>query len=127
MPYGRSSANWFAYDNTNNRWGPGWVRWFISDGEEGIEPPENIKEHKALFDEFLKTQWGTEESYRLGEEYYKFFTDELVMIGTVGLQPQPIVVGNQLHNVPTEDINWGSDNSFHSPYRPCQFYLDEEM
>jgi peptide/nickel transport system substrate-binding protein len=125
MPYGRSSSLWFGYDSNNNRWGPGWVQWFLTDGEEGIEPPERIKEHKALFDKFLLTQWGTEESYELGEEYYKFFTDELVMIGTVGLQPQPIVVSNRLHNVPTEGINWGSDNSFHNPYRPCQFYLEE--
>ena len=100
------------------------AEWFTSDGENGEEPPQYIKDHKALFDEFLKTQTGTPENIKLGREYYQFFTDQLPVIGTIGWAPRPMLVHNQLINVPKTNIWWSSDTSFYPPYRAGQWSLD---
>ena len=122
--FGRLSPLWFAYNSTWNMWGRRWVEWFTSDGENGEEPPQYIKDHKALFDEFLKTQTGTPENIKLGREYYQFFTDQLPVIGTIGWAPRPMLVHNQLINVPKTNIWWSSDTSFYPPYRAGQWSLD---
>lgn len=123
--FGRSDPQWYGYDNLQNVWGAGYVAWFTSDGEIGVEPPEAIKQHKEIFDRYLQTVPGTPEFDEFGAQYYRFFAEELPMIGTVGLEPWPMIVSNRLHNVPTENIWWGADNNFYTPYQPPQWYIAE--
>ncbi|MEZ4736061.1 MAG: hypothetical protein R3E79_53920 [Caldilineaceae bacterium] len=99
---------WFGFTSSSQqRWAVQWATWFTTNGAEGEEPPAEIQELKALFEEFQRTLPGTPEFNELGAQYYAYFANELPMIGTVGLGPVPMLVSNRLHNVPAENIWWG--------------------
>jgi len=124
--YKRSSPGDFGFNNVRQqRWAPAWCTWFITEGEMGTEAPEEIQDLWALFLEWQRTAIGTPEYDELGEEYFGWFAAEIPMIGTVGMAPRPIVVSNRLHNVPQEDIYWGSCTNFYAPYVPSQWYIKE--
>lgn len=124
--FGRANPLWYSFFSASQqRWGAQWVIWFTSDGAEGIEPPDEIKALRALFAEWQQTEIGSEDFVAKGTEYYRYFAEELPMIGTVGLGPVPQVVSNRLHNVPSENIWWGSDTNFYAPYKPGTWYIEE--
>jgi peptide/nickel transport system substrate-binding protein len=124
--FGRANPLWFGVvEPSQNRWGTQWALWFQSGGKEGIEPPQEIKNLRATYDKWVQTLPGTPEFNRLGAEYYDYFATQLPMIGTVGLEPVPMVVSNRLRNVPDKDIWWGSDTNFYAPYLPAQWYIAE--
>jgi peptide/nickel transport system substrate-binding protein len=123
--FGRPQPNHFGYDNANaNRWGPAWVIWFNSDGKQGEEPPQQIKDHKALMDQWRQTLPGSPEFDKIGGEYWAFFAEEIPMLGTVGYIPQPMVVSKKLHNLPDKDLTWTSDVNFVNPYNPTTWFFE---
>jgi len=124
--FGRYNPNFFGYDSNNTLWAMAWMQWFMSDGEQGSEPPQDIKDHKALFDRFRTVLPGTPEFDQMGAEYYSKFADDVLMIGTIGQGPQPIVVKNRLKNFPEKDIFWISDINFYQPYLPSQWWLEDQ-
>ena len=124
--FGRANPLWYSFFSASQqRWGAQWVIWFNSDGAEGIEPPDEIKELRDLFARWQRTEIGSDGFVELGTEYYRYFAETLPMIGTVGLGPVPQVVSNRLHNVPSENIWWGSDTNFYAPYKPGTWYIEE--
>jgi len=124
--FGRGDPLWYGFDNPGQqRWCPMWATWIMSNGEEGIEPPQEIKDLYDLFNRWRETLPGTAEFDQLGSQYYEWFANEIPMIGTVGMGPVPQVVKNRLHNVPSEGIYWGSDTNFYAPYFPAQWYIKE--
>ncbi len=103
---------------------PLWVSWVTSAGRTGEEPPDDMKE---LLD------WAREVFSNPDEEERDMYVhkllqaqaDNLWTIGTVGEAPSPVIVANNLHNVPRhgmliDDVDWGS------VYFPEQFYLDPQ-
>jgi peptide/nickel transport system substrate-binding protein len=123
--FGRANPNFFGWDEpVNQLWAHHWCLWFTSGGKEGIEPPAEIKKLKAGMDEWRKTVPGTPEFNKTGGEYWKYFPEEIPMIGTVGFAPQPMLVNNKLRNVPEKDIWWTSDVNFYQPYWPTQWYFE---
>ncbi|MAS38271.1 MAG: hypothetical protein CL610_30015 [Anaerolineaceae bacterium] len=124
--FGRSNPLFWAFeDPTQQRWAPMWATWISTDGSEGIEPPQEIKDLNDLFVQWQGTEFGSDEYVQLGQQYFEYFANEVPMIGTVGFWPQPVVVSNRLHNVPTENLYWGSDSNFYPPYHPEQWYIQE--
>ncbi len=59
---------------------------------------------------------------RLGKDLLKSQADNLWVIGTVGLWPAPVVVKNNLRNVPEKGLH-GWDVMWTYPYNPEQFFL----
>ena len=124
--FGRGDPLWFAFRNpSQQRWAPMWATWYITDGAEGIEPPQEIKNMQDVFDRWQQTIVDSPEYIELGAEYYGWMVEEVNMIGTVGLGPIPILVSNRLKNVPSEDVWWGSDTNFYAPFLPAQWYIAE--
>lgn len=81
-------------------WGPAFGRWRVTNGEEGIEPPADIK---ALQDLFLKGQISSlEDAAEIAKEIYATVAEEVYIIGIVGLVPKPFIVKNDLRNVPEQ-------------------------
>jgi peptide/nickel transport system substrate-binding protein len=80
--------------------------WYVTYGEEGLEPPPRIKE--AL--EMMRAAYSApeEERIRLGQEIWKIHVDEVLAIGTVGLAPGGMalrVVNTNMGNVPERMVN----------------------
>lgn len=121
----RTDPRWFGFtDPQQQLWARSWTEWFTTDGAIGEEPPQEIKDLAALYERWVAVEAGTPEYDELGREYFRYFAEEIPMIGTIGLAEHPIVVGPRLHGVPTEGLYWGSDTNFYSPYQPAQWWLD---
>jgi peptide/nickel transport system substrate-binding protein len=80
--------------------GPRWREWLDSDGAEGIEPPEIIKELWDLTVQWLAEPNGTERYMELGRRIFQINAENCWLIGTVGLVPRVAVVANTVHNAP---------------------------
>lgn len=90
-----------------------WRQWFNSDGEAGVQPPEDALALADAFNRWQQTEYGSPEFEELGVEVHDMVADLLYVIGTVGQAPQPVIVKNNLANVmpeTDEPIWWGPAN-----------------
>jgi peptide/nickel transport system substrate-binding protein len=83
-----------------------WGLWFQSNGEEGEEPPESMKK---ILDNFRRS-FGVPEEERIAltKEIWAILTDEVYLIGVVGLSPaaQGIrIVNRDMGNIPARQYN----------------------
>jgi len=117
---------WFVPYNTGweTIWAPLWARWYTSGGSAGEEPP---KEAKRLLDlwERLKSTTIEAERTRIGKEILKSHAQNLWTIGTVGLTPKPILVKENVRNIPEEGV-WGWDFYYGVHYNPEQFFFKQK-
>lgn len=102
---------------------PDFINWIQTKGEEGIEPPEEIKYLRKLADK-LATDPDPAERDKAAVELIELQAENLWSIGTVALPPQPVMVSNKLKNVPDRGL-WDWSMRYMSPYYPVQFYLDD--
>jgi peptide/nickel transport system substrate-binding protein len=105
--------------------GPLYRVWYETNGEEGLEPPDEIKQLVALIDEAKVS--GSEHQIELAQELFKLWADSVYQIGTVGLTPmvQGVVVANdKLMNVPAVA---GNDWPLRTPgdTRPEQYFFTQ--
>ena len=80
-------------------WAPLWHRWLRTQGEQGEEPPQEIKDLHKLWEE-LPRESDPKERVRLGKILVRSQAENLWGIGTVGEAIKPIIVSNRLYNVP---------------------------
>jgi hypothetical protein len=124
--FGRGTPDDFAVnDPARHKWAPEWAAWIASGGAEGMEPPQEIKDLHAKWQEFSQYPSDSQEAIDIGREYFSYFAEQLPIIPSVGLTPQPAVVTNRLRNVPTEDIFFASDNNFYAPFFIEQWYFED--
>ena len=122
--FGRGTPDSFAFDRpVGNFWASKWTLWLSTNGQSGIEPPDEIKKLDKLWDKFSLYASDSREAVEVGGEYYSFFAEQLPVISTVGLIPQPVIFSNRLGNIPTENMYWGSDNNFYAPFHIEQWYI----
>ncbi len=95
--------DWFvAHQNGwEQPWNSMWSLWYTSDGAEGEEPPQEIKDVLATWEQMLQTV-DDDEFVRLGQEILRSQAENLWTIGTVGGVPEPMIVGSNLRNYPQE-------------------------
>ena len=113
-----------------SRFTPPWIRnarpwstWIATNGASGEEPPPVVKQIVATADAFRATVPGSEEYMRLGRELLDLNVRGLYAIGTVGLEPMPVVIKNYVRNVPSGGIiAW--DYYFWTPYQASTFFID---
>ncbi len=79
--------------------GPLWVDWYLSKGEKGEEPPEEVKKNMERW-ERAKDTMDDAERIRLGKEILASQAENLWTIGTVGYPAHVALVSNRLRNVP---------------------------
>ena len=98
-----------------------WTRWYFTDGTRGEEPPEEIKE---LIEWWETLRRATDEQVRIemGKKILRSQAENLWALGVIGLGPHPIVVSNDLRNVPRYGY-WGWDSRWSWPYFPETWYL----
>lgn len=82
--------------------GLAWRRWELSNGAEGVEPPEEFKAQQALVSRWQSTALGSDEYYQLGREVVGATVRKMLHIGTVGEVPYIYTRSNRLRNFPGE-------------------------
>ena len=105
--------------------GPLYRVWYETDGAEGLEPPDEIKQLVEIIDEAKLS--GPERQIELAQELFRVWADNVYQIGTVGLTPmiQGVVVANEnLMNVPEVA---GNDWPLRTPgdTRPEQYFFTQ--
>lgn len=105
-----------------NPW-PGYINWYQTKGETGIEPPDKIK-HVRELSEIVNGNPDESKRKEAMQELVKLQAENLWVIGTVALPPQPILVNDNLKNVPDTGI-WDWSMRYMTSYYPIQFYLEE--
>lgn len=100
-----------------------WAIWFKSDGQQGIEPPQEMLDLNQAAEKYLFAT--SDEEKEEGIRYLLEKQAENIWgIGTVAHPPQPIIVQNKVKNVPkTGYMGWGL--GWMNLYNPIQFYIDE--
>ena len=113
----------YGIDSTPVGGGLAWRQWWLSDGEEGEEPPEYQKEQMRLVDEWQLTEIGSERYLELGTLLVANTVRNMYHIGPVGEAPEVFIRSNRLHNfTPVEGVVYISHlESGHSD----QWYVSE--
>lgn len=106
-----------------------WAKWgqFIETSGEAGEKID-LPEAQHLFDLLQSWRAATGGGVRAGiwDEVLKIWSDQVFSIGTVANVPQPVVVGQHLHNVPEKAI-WAFDPGAHfGVYKPDTFWTDSD-
>ena len=102
---------------------PAWALWYLTNGTKGEEPTGKARDVLDAWIE-MRTCMDDDRRLELGKSILAAQADQLWTIGTVGLAPHPLVVKNNLHNVPERGY-WGWDNRWSFPYHPETWYMSE--
>jgi ABC-type transport system substrate-binding protein len=102
---------------------PAFGTWFKSKGELGQEPTDEFKKAMDLYAEF-QTSIDPVRQLEIANELVKWNVENVMVIGTVGLQPNVVVVKNNFKNVPE---NFTTDWIYMAPgtLDPSHFYFDD--
>ncbi len=107
-------------DPIGSMYGTLWAQWYVTGGEEGEEPPTEIKKNLDAFDKMQLVD--REERIRLGKEIFRSQAENLWVIGTMSVTPMPIIVRDNLRNVP-EKLVYGFDWLFTTICHPEQWFF----
>lgn len=98
-----------------------WATWKLTDGADGEEPPQYIKDLYPLAEKFRQTVLGTPESDDIGLKIADIHTDNILKVGVVAA-PLPVYRSNRLGNIPRFTAK-SYDYYWTYPYRPQQWFL----
>lgn len=107
----------------NSGTGPAFGVWYSSNGEQGIEPPDNVKAVLDLFSQGLVST--PDERIDIGKEIWSIITDEVWTMGTVGQSGAFMgvrVVKNNMGNIPSRQFNIQAGQTPNIS-RPSTFYF----
>ncbi len=96
----------FAVNEGGQHWAPQWGLWYQTNGEEGEEPPEDVKKLQSLYEKVLG-EVSTEKRIELQKEALALHAKNIWMIG---LLAEPaigrfVIVKNNFRNVPDKPFS----------------------
>jgi peptide/nickel transport system substrate-binding protein len=106
--------------------GPLIAQWFVTNGEEGMEPAdENLRAAIELY----RSAGGQdiEESNATAQEIWKLIVDNVFSIGTVGVSPAVMgirIVKNTMGNIPARQVNMQHARTPQSSHPATFFFRD---
>jgi len=114
------NSNTFALSGW--QWAPEWALWLDTDGEQGVEPPDDVKRLREIREAILGEP---DESKRneLMQEVFEIHMDNIWSIGLVVDDPrfgQLTVVKNRLRNV----VTWSISGEWY-PTVPASWFINE--
>lgn len=118
----------FFFAPIRNSWRPnsnwsGYITWLNTDGKKGVKPPKQMKELIRLGKVVTNTT-DKEKRLKAGRKLVQLQAENIWSIGTVGLGIQPIIVDENLKNVPG-NAYWSYSINFWGGLYDLQYYLDE--
>jgi peptide/nickel transport system substrate-binding protein len=105
--------------------GPAFGVWYSTNGEQGIEPPDNVKHVLDLFAQGLAG--SAEERITIGQEIWSIITDEVWTMGTVGQSGAFMgvrIAKNNMGNIPSRQFNIQAGQT-PAISRPATFYYTD--
>lgn len=114
------NSNTFALSGW--QWAPDWALWLDTNGEQGVEPPDDVKRLREIREEILGEP-SEEVRNQMIQEVFEIHMDNIWSIGLVVDDPrfgQLAVVKNRVRNVPTQSISgeW-------YPHVPASWFINE--
>ncbi len=94
---------WLPYSG-GYAWAEDYATWYATKGQQGQEPPAELKRLHDVYDKIRATP-SDEERESLAMEMFDIFSENIWIIGTVGVLPHVGVVKNNFRNVPEEAIS----------------------
>ncbi|NLD42286.1 MAG: ABC transporter substrate-binding protein [Chloroflexi bacterium] len=85
-------------------WGVEWARWYTTEGAEGEEPPEDVKNLTKWWEELQMTV-DPAKRVEVGRNILRSQAENLWVIGVVGLSPKPVIVKNNIGNFVKEGLH----------------------
>jgi peptide/nickel transport system substrate-binding protein len=108
-------------------YGPLWVQWYLTKGEKGEKPPQDLLDQTHNWEKILTTVDQTE-MVRLGHEIFRWNAENVLTIGLVGLLPGPEIVRDNMRNVPPTGLDGGvAGTALIDYYNPEQFYFKQPL
>jgi len=112
---------------TDSGYGPLWITWYLTKGEKGEKPPQEVIDVTRKWEQVL-TAANDEERLRLGREIFRWNAENILTIGLVGMVPGPDVVRKNLRNVPPTGLDGGiAGTALIDYYYPEQFYYEPPL
>ena len=99
-----------------------WWTWHATGGEQGEEPPAEFKEFFELAGQWYITA-DLAERDRIATRLFDFASEQVLLIGTVGYAPVPVIVSNEVGNFPRDTRFAGDDVQFFRDVKPDQWYF----
>ena len=104
--------------------GPLWRQWLDTDGAEGMEPPDIIKELWDITVQWQAEPYGTDRYKELGRQMLQINAENVWAIGTVGLVPRPSVIRNTVRNHPQSEDILSIEYGMWTSYQLAQWWID---
>ncbi len=104
--------------------GPLWRQWLDTDGAEGMEPPDIIKELWDITVQWQAEPFGTDRYNELGRQMLLINAENVWAIGTVGLVPRASIIRNTVRNHPQDTNILSIEYGMWTPYLMAQWWLD---
>jgi peptide/nickel transport system substrate-binding protein len=115
---------WYFPYSTESLHAPLYGKWFQSGGQQGEEPPPNIKELMDIYSQILFTV-DDEKKKELFGRIIKANEENLWVIGLVHDPPDYYVATKNMHNLPKKDFqSWMYPNP--GPVHPEQFFMTKK-
>lgn len=114
LPGGAESA-------THHPFGVLWSRWYYSNGEQGEEPPEDMRQVMELVDAAEQAS-SIEERAELISQAGELHKENLWVIGIAGMDLRPHVAHENLRNIPATPYGLNTDPASHSEYTETWFW-----
>lgn len=109
------------YHAPSTRWCPLWYDWLSTGGKSGEEPPKEIKRLWDIYQKEAISVVSESQRNALIREIMRLHSENLWIIGTVGIPWMMAVVKNNLRNVPEEAVTWHPGSP--GVTRPEQFFF----
>jgi len=107
--------------------GPCYEQWYLSGGNAGVEPPDDIKQFFQWFYEDFLTSGGQEALVEVGQNVFRSQAENVWFIDSVTDFPYPVITKNDMGNTPTAEdgpLYWAFDTWWANAYTPAQFYFE---
>jgi peptide/nickel transport system substrate-binding protein len=95
----------------DDRWGPLWRVWYNSNGEEGVEPPDEVKQLYDIYEGRIQAIPSSEEDAALREQLYSLYNENLFFLNIVEKVKYAMIADADLGNIQSAGQAIGADNS----------------
>jgi peptide/nickel transport system substrate-binding protein len=100
---------------------PQYREWYDTNGASGEEPPQELKDLRALVDEWQVMAPSNPQYAEKGRQILDIFTKKVWYIGLT-VAPRVVIISNKLGNTPTEGT-FAYDFRFWYPFRGDAWYF----